>query len=196
MRSLSVVIFVAGACAHRSEAPPPGLHTSDIAIYRLMLDSMFVPNVANRIRQLVLRDSTHVLRGENLVGHLLVDFSRLPGLDTSAVRDFALRSRESQTLKELPRLGLRIPIVLVNRQMISSLPRQDPDQYWSQFYQRYPGSSGIIELYPIGYSTNGDLAVTMVDQGCGSLCGNGYVVAFRRMAGGWRIVAMQQTWIS
>ena len=195
MRSLSVLIFVA-ACAHRGEPPSPDLNNSDIAIYRLVLDSMFVTAGANRTSQLVLRDSTHVLNGGNLVRNLMVDFSRLPGIDTSAVRDFATRGLESQTLKELRRIGLRIPVVLIDRQVISSLPRQNPDQYWSQFYQRYPGSSGIIELYPIGYSTNGDLAVTMVDQGCGSLCGNGYVVAFRRMAGSWRIVAIQQTWIS
>ena len=195
MRSLSLVLLTT-ACTHLKEVPAADLGSSDLAVYRTVLDSMFVRRGDSRITQLVLSDSTTSLKGENLVAGLIKEFSRLPGVDTAAVRDLAIRSRERRSLEGMPRLGLKVRITLVNRQTLSTLPRENPDKYWSEFYQRYPGSSGSIELSAIGYSPNKDLAILMVDQGCGSLCGNGYVVALRWVAGGWRIAAIQQTWVS
>ena len=196
MRSLSFVILLTTACAHLKEVPAADLGSSDLAVYRAVLDSMFVGRGDSRITQLVLSDSTRPLKGENLIAGLIKEFSRLPGVDTAAVRDLAIRSRERHSLEGMSRLGLKVPITLVNRQTLSSLPRDAPDKYWSAFYQRFPGSSGSIELSAIGYSPNKDLAILLVDQGCGSLCGSGYVVALRRVADGWRIAAIQQTWVS
>jgi len=107
-----------------------------------------------------------------------------------------MRSRERHSLRELTRLGLRVPIAFANQETLNSFPRQDPEKYWAQFYQKYPGSNGVIELSAIGYSPGQDRAIVRVDQGCGMLCGNGYIVALRRAGGVWRIAAVQQTWVS
>ena len=196
MRALSVVVLVAAACAHRTETHPSNLRSSDFAVYQAALDSMFVSRAPSSFSQLVIGDSTEVFKGQNLAGTLISTFSRLSLVDTAAVKDLTTRSREAHALKELSRLGLRIPVVFVDRQALKSFPGQGPDKYWSQFYQRYPGSRGLIRLSAIGYGANGDLAILMVDQFCGGLCGNGYIVALRRVGGMWRITAIQRTWVS
>jgi hypothetical protein len=195
MHSLSVVIFLLTSCAQQNATPAAHLRSSDLAIYQIVLDSMFVAGAAGRLRQLVLRDSTRVLDGQDPARTLKNDFFGYP-VDTAAVRDLLARSREARSLKEATRLPLRIPVTLVDRQTLSSLPQRDPERYWSEFYEKYPGSDGLIEVSTIGYGPNGDFAILLVDRGCGSLCGHGYIVALRRVAGVWRIASIQQTWIS
>lgn len=193
--SLSVVIFLAASCAQQNPAPAADLRSSDLTIYQTVLDSMFVASEGGGLRQLALRDSTRVLDGQDLARTLNNEFFGYP-VDTPAVRDLLTRSREARSLKEVTRLPLRIPVRLVDRQTLSALPQLDLEGYWSEFYKKYPGSNGLIELSTIGYDPNGDLAILMVDRGCGSLCGHGYIVALRRVAGVWRIASIQQTWIS
>ena len=195
MRLLPVVIFLVASCSQQNAVPAADLSSSDLAIYQTVLDSMFVASEGGRLRQLVLRDSTRVMDGQDLARTLNNDFFGYP-VDTAAVRDLLTRGRAARSLKEATRLPLRIPVTLVDRQTLDSLPQKDLERYWSEFYEKYPGSNGIIEISTIGYGSNGDLAILLVDRGCGSLCGHGYIVALRRVAGVWRIASIRQTWIS
>ena len=165
-------------------------------MYRAVLDSMFIPHRSNRITQLVILDSTSTLRRENLVPGVFRVLHQLPGVDSAAIEDFETRNLEPHSLKYLPTLGLNFPIVLVTRESLRTLPREDPDTYWDAFYKRYPGSSGSISFSAIGYGANGSIALLMVDQGCGSLCGAGHNVVVKREGGRWRLITIQQTWVS
>ncbi len=194
MRILLIVIALAG-CAHWS-GPPVDVYSEDAAVYRAVLDSMFIPRRPNRITQLVILDSTSTLRRENLVPDVFRGLYQLAGVDSAAIDDFATRNLAAHSLKYLPTLGLTFPIVLVPRESLRTLPREDPDKYWDAFYKRYPGSSGSISFSAIGYGANGNTALLMVDQGCGSLCGAGHNVVVKREGGRWRIITFQQTWVS
>jgi hypothetical protein len=194
LRALLVLVTIACARQPVSDALFD-VHSSDQAVYRAVLDSMFVPRTTARVTQLVILDSTSTLRRENLVPGVFRDLYRLPEVDSAAVHDFEARNLEAHSLKYLPDLRLGFPIVLVNRASLRSLPRGDPDKYWSQFYQKYPGASGSISFSAIGYGANGNVALLMVDQGCGSLCGAGYNVVVKREGSRWRVVAVQQTWV-
>ena len=196
MLHLSLVVLAAPACAHTSQVPLFDLRPVDVAVYRTVLDSMFVRHGGSRITQLVVTDSTTVWRRKILVDDLIDGFYKLLGVDTAAVRDFEARNRDALPLKELSRIGLTTAVTLVTDQALSTLPRRDPEEYWSQFYQRYPGSSGHIELSAIGYGANGDIAILIVSRGCGSLCGSTDMVSLRRTGQGWRIAAVQNLWVS
>ena len=194
MRSV-LILFALAACAH---APSVSIdaHTDDPDVYRAVLDSMFIPRNSDRVRQLVILDSTATLRRENLVPAALRDLYALPEVDSATVHSFETRNLEAHSLKYLPTLGLRIPVRLVARESLLSLPRNNPDKYWAEFYKRYPDSGGAIVFYGIGYSANGNTALLMVDESCGSLCGAGYNVVAKRLNGRWRVIEFQQTWVS
>jgi hypothetical protein len=205
MRRVLSVVLVLAACAHRGDVAPTAARSADLAVYRAVLDSMFIRHAPGTIRQLVVRDSTSVFKRVAFPSAEFEGFYQLPGVDTTAVRDFEARTRDPHSLKGLAQLGLRIPITLVGVQTLKSLftqtpsdstRRHDPDLYWKQFYRTYPGSPGEISLSAIGYGANGDFAILMVDQGCGSLCGNGYMVSVRRTGGEWRVANIQRTWVS
>ena len=193
--NLSLNFLFALGCARGSQLGSSNLGTSDLDVYRAVLDSMFVPRLGGRITRLVVKDSTAVRRREELVGGVIEGLFRLPGVDSTAVRDFEARNRRALSLKALGQFELSVHIVLVNDQTLSDLP-QDAAKYWGEFYRRYPGSSGHIAFSAIGYSADGSLAVLMIDRGCGMLCGNGYIVSVRRSGGRWRIANIQGTWIS
>ena len=163
-----------------------------------VLDSMFVPrgSNANRVKQLVILDSTFTFRRENIVPGVFNDLYHLPGADSTAINDFAQRNLESHSLRYLSTLRLGIPIGLVSRETLSSLPHGDPEKYWGEFYRRYPGSGGSISFSAIGYGPDGNLALLMVATGCGSLCGAGYNVVVKKDAGRWRVRAIQMTVVS
>jgi hypothetical protein len=98
------------------------------------------------------------------------DLYRLPQVDSAAVRDFVRRNREPHSLRYLSTLGLRLPVVLINADSLKGLSGSNPDK--------------------------GTIAVLIVDQGCGSLCGGGYNIVVKREGGRWRVLAIQQTWVS
>src|SRR5437764_10720896 len=106
-------VLVALACAHASQVPLLDLRTVDVAVYRTVLDSMFVRDVGGRITQLVVTDSTRVWRRKILVDDLIDGFYKLLGVDTVAVRDFEARSRDALALKELSRIRLTTAVTLV-----------------------------------------------------------------------------------
>ena len=165
-------------------------------MYRAVLDSMFIPHKTGGITQLVIWDSTQTFGREILAPGVFRELYRLPEVDSAVVKDFKSRNLESRSLKYLPTLGLKFPIVLATPETLRGLPRQDPDKYWSEFYKRYPGASGLISFSAIGYTADGNIALLMVGQGCGSLCGAGHNVVAKRQGGRWRLIAIQQTWVS
>src|SRR5688572_21643420 len=92
----------------------------------------------NRPTQLVVIDSTFTVESHDF------ELSSLPGVDSAAVADFRRRNRESRPLRYLVSSALGVPIVLVSRKTLESFLGDDPEQYWREFYRRYPGSPGSI----------------------------------------------------
>jgi len=88
-------------------------------------------------------------------------------------------------------LNLSVPVVLVTEQALQSLLHNGPEAYWSEFYRRYPGSNGSIAFSSIGYSADGTVAVLVVDEACGSLCGALSNVVVKRDNGRWRVTKIQ-----
>jgi hypothetical protein len=191
-----VFTLVAFAAVAAPAAAQVAIHSADSAVYRAVLDSMFIPHSVNSITRLVIRDSTSSFQPENPGPDAFTDLYRLPEVDSAAVRDFARRNRQPQSLRYLSTLGLRVPVVLINADSLRGLNRTNPDKFWSGFYSRYPGAGGTISLHSIGYGAKGTIAVLIVDQGCGSLCGGGYNIVVKRERGRWRVLAIQQTWVS
>ena len=187
-------LLVVAACTHRGSIPADA-HSHDLDVYKAVIDSMFGPRSTSKVTRLAILDSTEVFKVENTAA-LIQSLVKLPEVDSAMARDLASRSHERHSLQALATLQLRIPVLLLNRSMLASLPREDPDKYWEQYYQRFPGASGIIELSAIGYSADGSAGVLMVDTGCGSLCGNGYIVVVKRDRGLWRLTKIENTWVS
>ncbi|HEX9218999.1 MAG TPA: hypothetical protein VF858_00795, partial [Gemmatimonadaceae bacterium] len=71
-----------------------------------------------------------------------------------------------------------------------------PEPYWSEFYRRYPGSNGSISFSSIGYSADGNVALLVVEQGCGSFCDTLSNVVVKRERGRWHVAVIRITEMS
>jgi hypothetical protein len=120
-----------------------------------------------------------------------VELDKLPGVDTSAVADFRKQNSETHSLGYLAAGGLGFRIVLVSRQNLDSFLHNGPEAYWQEFYRRYPGSNGSISFSSIGYTADGNTAVLVVDQGCGTLCGALSNIVVKRERGRWHVSLVQ-----
>ena len=173
------------ACTQARLASKPDLHSADPAVYGAVLDSISVPQGRNRVTQLVVIDSTLTVQSQDL------RLDKLPGVDNAAIADFQHRNNNSHSLGVLSSPDRSVPIVLVSRQTLQSFLHNGPEPYWSEFYRRYPGSNGSISFSSIGYSADGNVALLVVEQGCGSLCGALSDVVVRRERGRWRVAVIQ-----
>ena len=173
------------ACTQARFASKTDVHSTDPAVYRAVLDSISVPRGGKRPTQLVVIDSTVTVQSQDL------ELDKLPGVDSAAISDFQKRNSESRSLRYLSLPDLSVPIVLVSRQTLQSFLHNGPEPYWSEFYRRYPGSNGEISFSSIGYSADGNVALLVLDQGCGSLCGALSNVVVRRERGRWRVAVIQ-----
>jgi hypothetical protein len=184
---ISLLSLALCACTQARFASKPDLHSADPAVYRAVLDSMSLPQGGNRPTQLVVIDSTLTVQSQDL------ELDKLQGVDSAAIFDFQKRNSESQSLRYLSSPDLSVPIVLVSRQTLQSFLHNGPELYWSEFYRRYPGSKGSISFSSIGYSADGNVALLVVEQGCGSLCGALSNVVVRRERGRWRVAVIRIT---
>jgi hypothetical protein len=193
----SLLMVGAAACAARSPSAMPDVRSADQAVYRAVLDSMFVPHNSSPVTQLVIVDSTSTYRLDGYGAEVVDALYRVPGIDSTAIRDYKTRNLQPHSLKYLSTLGLRqLPVVLATSASLRVVPGEGPEKYWSRFYQRYPHSEGSIILSAVGYNVTGDAAILMVENNCGSLCGSGSIVIVRREGGPWHLIAIRNLWIS
>jgi hypothetical protein len=192
-----------------AQVPASLARADDIAVYAVVLDSLFGSPPAGARRLLVLGDSTKIYRRENLVREFWTDLYQMVDIDSSAVADLERRARAALPTRAFgDSLGGRLSsrLQFVSDSTLRAMPRtgiapagrfmSSADYFWQAFYEKFPGAVGTVSLSPVGYSRDGAQAVVYVEHGCGSLCGEGRIVLLRRRLGAWHIVATRQTWVS
>jgi hypothetical protein len=105
--------------------------------------------------------------GEGL-HHCFPDQGDLDLSDCQALRDL---EREAQIPRAIPRqLELKIPYELVEREKLQAQTNKN-GVLWVGFRKRYPDSSGILSLSPVGFKERKDRALVYVSFVCDDLCG-------------------------
>src|SRR5581483_10093465 len=65
---------------------------------------------------------------------------------------------------------------------------------WFAFYNRFPGSPGIMAFSRVGFNEDGTQALLYASNTCGGLCGGGYYVLMEKHNGRWVIVKEIEMW--
>lgn len=182
---IPLLVFALCGCGQARLTSRPDPHSADAAVYLAVLDSMSIWRGGKRATQIVVTDRTLTVQPQDL------EMEKLPEVDKAAISDFQERNNESRSVRYLSSANLSFPVVLVSSDTLDSFLHNGPEPYWKEFYRRYPGSNGSISFSSIGYSTDGNLAVLVVDTGCGSLCGAVSNVVVKRTLGRWRVTLIQ-----
>jgi hypothetical protein len=202
LRTAILVLLSTIGCLQGTVGTQQTGESRDKDVYTAVLDSLFTEPDIRQSDRLVVGDSTSASvyernyvtqRRRTAVGFVAELFSDFGYVDTSAVRSFENRNRKRLAIPQL--LLSRAPVVRVKTSTMNSLPGEFSAR-WRAFYELYPRSAGLISLSTIGYSSNGDVAIVMIDRLCGRLCGHGYLIGLRREAGKWYVASIKPTWVS
>ena len=162
----------------------PPVDSAARAVYAAILDSFFV---RPGIERLVIRPRT--APGYGHVDDL--DYQNgLRGLGTLPAGLQASYESRRRLRLEIPVASLptRVPSVPLTELDEAALPPRNPGSYWQAFYQRFPGSPGIVTFSAVGFSADGSSALVMVDTGCGGRCGHTYYYLLRYLDGRWKVI--------
>ncbi len=116
----------------------------------------------------------------------------MPGIAETTLDSFRIRNAEPMTLTN--RLPLRLPYVWISEQEVKEIFRDS--QGWKRFYERYPGSQGIMEFSRVGFNSDLTQALVYVGNQSDWLAGAGYYVLLVKEGGTWVVRNRIMVWIS
>jgi hypothetical protein len=100
------------------------------------------------------------------------------------IKDFCDKNVGSRPV--WPELGRHLPLRLLTHEESESIfTTSYADKNWQRFYEKYPGSPGIIELSRVGLSRNKEMAMFYWGFNKGSLNGHGHILIMKRQGGDW-----------
>jgi hypothetical protein len=73
---------------------------------------------------------------------------------------------------------------------------KDINQGWSDFYEKYPNSNGMIEMSRVGFNSDKSQAIVAVGHYYASLGADGFLIYLTREQNSWKIIKMINTWVS
>jgi len=86
--------------------------------------------------------------------------------------------------------------VPLNAQNYSSIFENLDIDGWTDFYKKYPASSGYITFSRVGFNSDGTKAVIYREVSCGGLCGYGGYILLSKDNGAWKEINSCGCWMS
>jgi hypothetical protein len=126
---------------------------------------------------------------DHTVGEYGKKMDSMPGLDPEALTNYIARNHQPCTLySQAFKLAGKVALI-----SSSAYPGLDG---WGEFYNQYPGSTGIIDVSRVGFNASRDKAFVYAGQMKGDLYGTGYCFTLEKKNGRWVVVDYEQVWIS
>jgi hypothetical protein len=125
------------------------------------------------------------------------NLSRLPeklkGLSASTVSSFRTRERHCAQLEG--KLVIRANYQLISKQQrIGIFSQKDPAKSWVNFYKKFPGSIGYINVSGIGFNEDQSQALIETFMKCGSGCGSNHFALLLKKDGQWSVTSTYKVW--
>jgi hypothetical protein len=70
------------------------------------------------------------------------------------------------------------------------------DGWWDNFYERYPNTSGFVEVTLPVLTKDRQRALFYIEHHCDGLCGSGTLLLLERSNSEWRVIKKEMLWIS
>lgn len=179
--SLLVLSSVALACSSALAAGRSDQATQEELVWSHLLSEI----AGDEYRLLVVADSASRIAPDEDWGRLLL--AELPGLREETLQGIRDAAAVAQAMPRFA--GIGIPVELVSGEELAALRRdRNPDEYWSAFYAKYPGSPGLVRLSRVGFDSSREQALVYVHRSCGGRCGSGRYVLLSRSGEQWEVV--------
>ncbi len=121
-------------------------------------------------------------------------YDSAPTTDFSVCTDFASRNLRRYSIGD--RIRLQVPVVFISDEEIREIFEGGKPLWWDEFYHRYPGSRGFVELSRVGFDPYRRQALVYAGWSCGGLCGQGNMIVLEKRDTGWKVVSKETLWVS
>lgn len=111
----------------------------------------------------------------------------------STLENYIKTNAERKTLTEI--YGI-IPEMIFFTEEDNKQLFNNPEQAWEDFKQKYPKSSGIIDVSAPGFSKDAKEAIIYIGKRWGKELGNGYYYLYRFQDNHWKQVSSVLAWMS
>jgi hypothetical protein len=179
---------------------PDAVLLAEQEIYRTLLREMFVSEGAKLL--VIESQTTGCDIFEDPAGALRIganeDFNTsvkrmLPMVENSTIDDYLGKNKTIGTLF-LSDIGF--DYVLIGHEAAGHFFESNVGRGWTEFYEKYPKSNGLIYFSKIGLNNQRDQALVYAGRSCGGLCGSGDYVLLKKQQDKWVIEQKVMLWIS
>jgi hypothetical protein len=183
------LVLPAVACSQGPGSRPTGpTILLDAEVYRAALETIFVHVTdMSAVNQIVLVDSSLASAEYSIDGWVLVQ--SLLGIDASTLQDLRTRNDASISLRGLA-AAMNGRLSFAGDREFEQFATGGPDEFWVNFYERFPGATGLTRLSRVGYGNQGRQAALLVQHSCAPLCDSLRAVLLEKADSGWRVVRM------
>ena len=168
------------APAERNVREPEPVSQEELAVIAAAIDSLYVRDPRAAASRIVI-DARTAARTPELAR---AELQYVP-VSRELSDDFVRRNEASAELNGLATLMHDVTIDFARADSLLRLPHDNPDDLWAKFYQRFPGSKGLINVSRPGIA--GANAFLLIGRGCGGRCGAWGYATLRKDGGRWRL---------
>ncbi len=165
----------------------------EYAVYSLSIEHVYLRNLLshnkNPIESIVIIAETNDL-GEYWIEKFSEDLANR-NVPKEALEDWKIENQSTRSF--LRKFEFSYEYHLLAR---DELDKYDADNFFSEFYERYPDSNGLISVSSIGFDKAMNTALIHVIHSYGSLGANYYFIVLEKKNGTWGIVKRITTGLS
>lgn len=187
---LLTIAWVITSCGSTTPTPTPLAPeiVDEYAVYSALIQTRYVET--SSVELIVLQERTTIeWVNDEALNYLELE---LAGVTPELLQDFADQNQETRALERAFNLSVDyVFISLAEQQELFST-----DTGWSEFYDKYPTSSGILYLSRVGFSAQRDQALVYVGHQSDYRLGVGFYYLLTQRDGAWTIDDEVFAWVS
>ncbi len=112
--------------------------------------------------------------------------------DSMLVDDFKNKNAKAYKLEN--KFSIPQTVILISREELNKIFHNEKG--WDAFYEKYPNSSGYIQISRVGFNSNQTQAILYFDYHYDMVWGEGYLIFLTKGEGKWIVKEQVSLWVS
>ena len=142
-----------------------------------------------------------LLSNSNLEGSLKKRMIRYLGIDSIKdtaheyiINDFITKNSTIYQIDQTPFEDNKNCAIISGSEIATLLTEDLANSDWSNYYQRYSNSSGILSLSRVGLNEKKTQAIVYIEKHCGFHCETGSYLFLGNSKNGWKVNSIYRIW--
>jgi hypothetical protein len=202
MNEILILIFLFFLSQNQSIKKSDDISNQEYIIYSVILDSLYrYPST----KTIVICDSTnfdYFFRGSDIYTngidslYLKIIINGFGLSDSNYIyHDYLAKNKNKYKLFD-DMFSLDINLSFISKRQFEDIFEGDLAGGWQEFYDKFPNSTGFVELTRIGFNERKDKVIVYVENYCGGLCGDGNYLLLEKINSKWKITKRKEIWVS